>query len=163
MSLQSQDEITQTCLENGVIPDPMAIYNSIETLNLAISDHLKPEFEEIYEKYTSNEEYKPDASQSAFRALRNRALSFLAYQDSALLAQIQATSSQNMTDQLSAFATVLKHNPDSEHIKLFYDQWKHERLVVDKWFSTQVLTAHPNSLTKVVKNLGEKGYHEIKI
>ena len=47
LSLPSQDEITQKCLENGVIPDPMAIHNSIETLNLAISDHLKPEFEEI--------------------------------------------------------------------------------------------------------------------
>ena len=153
LSLPSQDEITQKCLDNGVIPDPMAIYRSIETLNLAISDHLKPEFEEIYEKYTSNEEYKPDATQSAYRALRNRALSFLAYQDSALLAQIQATSAQNMTDQLNAFATVIKHNPNGKHIKLFYDQWKHERLVVDKWFSTQVLTAHPNSLNKVVKNL----------
>ena len=85
--------------------------------------------------------------------MRNRALSLLAYQDSANLAKIQATNAQNMTDQLSAFATVIKHNPNSEHVKLFYDQWKHERLVVDKWFSTQVLTAHPNSLNKVVKNL----------
>ena len=131
----------------------MAIYRSIETLNLAISDHLKPELERIYEKYSVNEEYKPDASQSAYRALRNRALSLLAYQDSALLANIQAANAQNMTDQLSAFSTVIKHNPDSKHVKLFYDQWKHERLVVDKWFSTQVLTAHPDSLNKVVKNL----------
>mgnify|MGYP003874318585 FL=1 len=153
LSLPSQDEITQKCLENGVIPDPMAIYNSIETLNLAISDHLKPELERIYEKYSVDEEYKPDASQSAYRALRNRALSLLAYQDSALLANIQAANAQNMTDQLSAFSTVIKHNPDSKHVKLFYDQWKHERLVVDKWFSTQVLTAHPDSLNKVVKNL----------
>ena len=45
--------------------------------------------------------------------LRNRALSLLAYQDSALLAQIQATNAQNMTDQLSAFATVIKHNPEN--------------------------------------------------
>ena len=85
--------------------------------------------------------------------MRNRALSFLAYQDSAFLAKIQATGAQNMTDQLSAFSTVIKHNPNSEQIKLFYDQWKHERLVIDKWFSAQVLAAHPNSLTKVVKNL----------
>ena len=162
LSLPSQDEITQKCLDNGVIPNPMAIYRSIEALNLAISDHLKSEFEEIYENYTSNEEYKPDATQSAYRALRNRALSFLAYQDSALLAQIQVTSAQNMTDQLSAFATVIKHTPDSEHIKLFYDQWKHERLVVDKWFSTQVLSAHTNSLNKVVKNLTNHSDFNIK-
>ena len=136
LSLPSQDEITQKCLDKGVTPDPMAIYRSIETLNLAISDHLKPELERIYEKYSVQEEYKPDASQSAYRALRNRALSLLAYQDGALLANIQAANAQNMTDQLSAFSTVIKHNPDSKHVKLFYDQWKHERLVVDKWFST---------------------------
>jgi aminopeptidase N len=153
LSLPSQDEITQKCLDNGVIPDPMAIYRSIETLSLKISDHLKPDFEDIYKKYKITEDYKADATQSAYRALRNRALSFLAYQDGAFLAKIQATDAQNMTDQLSAFSTVIKHNPSSEHIKLFYDQWKHERLVIDKWFSAQVLTAHPNSLNKVVNNL----------
>ena len=153
LSLPSQDEITQKCLDNGVIPDPMAIYRSIETLSLTISDHLKPDFEDIYKNYTINEDYKADATQSAYRALRNRALSFLAYQDGAFLAKIQAADAQNMTDQLSAFSTVIKHNPSSEHVKLFYDQWKHERLVIDKWFSAQVLTAHPNSLNKVVHNL----------
>ena len=153
LTLPSQDEVTQKCLDNGVIPDPMAIYRSIETLNLAISDHLKTELEGIYKKYQINEEYKPDATQSAYRALRNRALSFLAYHDGALLAEIQATEAQNMTDQLSAFSTVIKHNPNSEHIKLFYDQWRHERLVIDKWFSAQVVTAHPNSLNKVVRDL----------
>ena len=153
LSLPSQDEITQKCLDNDVIPDPMAIYRSIETLSLTISDHLKPDFEDIYKKYKITEEYKADATQSAYRALRNRALSFLAYHDGALLAKIQATDAQNMTDQLSAFSTVIKHNPNSEHIKLFYDQWKHERLVIDKWFSAQVLTAHPNSLNKVVRDL----------
>jgi aminopeptidase N len=153
LSLPSQDEITQKCLDNGVIPDPMAIYRSIETLSLKISEHLKPDFEDIYKKYKITEDYKADATQSAYRALRNRALSFLAYQDGAVLAKIQATDAQNMTDQLSAFSTVIKHNPSSEHIKLFYDQWKHERLVIDKWFSAQVLTAHPNSLNKVVNNL----------
>ena len=153
LTLPSQDEVTQKCLDNGVIPDPMAIYRSIETLNLAISDHLKTELEGIYKKYQIKEEYKPDATQSAYRALRNRALSFLAYHDGALLAKIQATEAQNMTDQLSAFSTVIKHNQNSEHIKLFYDQWRHERLVIDKWFSAQVLTAHPSSLNKVVKDL----------
>jgi aminopeptidase N len=153
LSLPSQDEITQKCLDNGVIPDPMAIYRSIETLSLKISDHLKPDFEDIYKKYKITEDYKADATQSAYRALRNRALSFLAYQDGAFLAKIQATDAQNMTDQLSAFSIVIKHNPSSEHIKLFYDQWKHERLVIDKWFSAQVLTAHPNSLNNVVNNL----------
>jgi aminopeptidase N len=153
LSLPSQDEITQKCLDNDVIPDPMAIYRSIETLSLTISDHLKPDFEDIYKKYKITEEYKADAAQSAYRALRNRALSFLAYHDGALLAKTQATDAQNMTDQLSAFSTVIKHNPNSEHIRLFYDQWKHERLVIDKWFSAQVLTAHPNSLNKVVRDL----------
>ena len=109
LSLPSQDEITQKCLDNGVIPDPMAIYRSIETLNLAISDHLKPDLAEIYEKYTVNKEYKPNATQSAYRALRNRALSLLAYQDSANLAKIQATNAQNMTDQLSADQSCFGH------------------------------------------------------
>ena len=153
LSMPSQDEIAQRCLDNGITPDPMNIYSAIEAANFSISDHLKKDLREIYDKYTIHKQYKPDATQSAYRAFRNRALSLLAYQDNAFLAKEQAKSAKNMTDQLSAFSTVIKHNPSSEHINLFYDQWKHERLVIDKWFSAQVLTAHPKALNNVVNNL----------
>ena len=153
LSMPSQDEIALRCLDNGITPDPMIIYSAIEAANFSISDHLKKDLREIYDKHTIHEQYKPDATQSAYRAFRNRALSLLAYQDNALLAKEQAKSAKNMTDQLSAFSTVIKHNPSSEHINLFYDQWKHERLVIDKWFSAQVLTAHPKALNNVVNNL----------
>ena len=151
--MPSQDEIALRCLDNGITPDPMIIYSAIEAANFSISDHLKKDLREIYDKHTIHEQYKPDATQSAYRAFRNRALSLLAYQDNAFLAKEQAKSAKNMTDQLSAFSTVIKHNPSSEHINLFYDQWKHERLVIDKWFSAQVLTAHPKALNNVVNNL----------
>ena len=153
LSMPSQDEIALRCLDNGITPDPMNIYSAIEAANFSISDHLKKDLREIYDKHTIHEQYKPDATQSAYRAFRNRALSLLAYQDNALLAKEQAKNAKNMTDQLSAFSTVIKHNPSSEHINLFYDQWKHERLVIDKWFSAQVLTAHPKALNDVVNNL----------
>ena len=80
---------------------------------MAISNHLKTSLENIYEKYVVAKEYIPDAVQSASRALRNK-LFFLAYQDGGELAKLQFKS--NMTDQLSAFSTLIKHNPTSENI-----------------------------------------------
>lgn len=153
LTLPSQDEVTQKCLDNGITPDPLVIHQSVEALNLAISNHLKTSLENIYEKYVVAKEYIPDAVQSASRALRNKALFFLAYQDGGELAKLQVQEALNMTDQLSAFSTLIKHNPTSESINFFYNQWKHERLVIDKWFSAQVIMAHPNYLNKVVKNL----------
>ena len=153
LTLPSQDEVTQKCLDNGITPDPLVIHQSVEALNLAISNHLKTSLENIYEKYVVAKEYIPDAVQSASRALRNKALFFLAYQDGGELAKLQVLEALNMTDQLSAFSTLIKHNPTSESINFFYNQWKHERLVIDKWFSAQVIMAHANYLNKVVKNL----------
>ena len=153
LTLPSQDEVTQKCLDNGITPDPLVIHQSVEALNLAISNHLKTSLENIYEKYAVAKEYIPDAVQSASRALRNKALFFLAYQDGGELAKLQVQEALNMTDQLSAFSTLIKHNPTSESINFFYNQWKHERLVIDKWFSAQVIMANPNYLNKVVKNL----------
>ena len=129
LTLPSQDEVTQKCLDNGITPDPLVIHQSVEALNLAISNHLKTSLENIYEKYVVAKEYIPDAVQSASRALRNKALFFLAYQDGGELAKLQVQEALNMTDQLSAFSTLIKHNPTSESINLFYNQWKHERLV----------------------------------
>ena len=41
LTLPSQDEVTQKCLDNGITPDPLVIHQSVEALNLAISNHLK--------------------------------------------------------------------------------------------------------------------------
>ena len=87
---------------------------------MAISNHLKTSLENIYEKYVVAKEYIPDALQSASRALRNKALFFLAYQDGGELAKLQVQEALNMTDQLSAFSPLIKHNPTSESINFFY-------------------------------------------
>ena len=61
LTLPSQDEVTQKCLDNGITPDPLVIHQSVEALNLAISNHLKTSLENIYEKYVVAKEYIPDA------------------------------------------------------------------------------------------------------
>jgi aminopeptidase N len=98
LTLPSQDEVTQKCLDNGITPDPLVIHQSVEALNLAISNHLKTSLENIYEKYVVAKEYIPDAVQSASRALRNKALFFLAYQDGGELAKLQVQEALNMTN-----------------------------------------------------------------
>ena len=69
----------------------------------------------------------------------------------------QFIQSENMTDQLAALRCLVFYSP-STHLKeaesaleLFYDQWKHEPLVVDQWFITQALSPWEGSLDQVKK------------
>ena len=54
LTLPSQDEVTQKCLDNGITPDPLVIHQSVEALNLAISNHLKTSLENIYYYFKLN-------------------------------------------------------------------------------------------------------------
>jgi aminopeptidase N len=82
------------------------------------------------------------------RFLRNQALSYLAYlgEQGESLAGQQYQSASNMTDQIAAFKYLVHHEAQSaEAVKdAFYQQWKEENLVLDKWFTIQATA--PNLL-----------------
>ena len=59
----------------------------------------------------------------------------------------------NMTLQLSALACLLRAGKGEVELAAFYDQWQHDRLVVDKWFGLQTSMAHPDRAADIARDL----------
>lgn len=88
------------------------------------------------------------------RRLRNGALTFLAHgqpADTRVLAEEQFRTATNMTDQLTALSALVVIGADAAGPTLaaFYEQWKDERLVVNKWLGIQAMADWPDVLDRV--------------
>jgi len=58
-----------------------------------------------------------------------------------------------MTQQLAAFSCLLEAGNGARAVADFYEQWQHDRLVLDKWFTLQVLHATPDEAAQTVAAL----------
>ncbi len=154
LSLPSQDDIAQGCVDAGVVPDPTAIHHALKALGRSIGDHMEGLFTTLYDRLASDAPYRPDAAQSGKRALRNMALRRLTPRDGATRARAQFDTATNMTDQLAAFACLLEAG-DPQVAAQFEAQWHGDRLVMDKWFMLQVAQAEPKDAASRAKILTE--------
>ena len=151
--LPSQDDLAQTLFDMGETPDPQAIWQALETLKQAMAQHMQDLLPRLYAQYQVEGEYQPDAEQAGARALANAALSLLTRLDGGALAQKQYDTADNMTQQLAAYACLLSAGKGDAATKAFYDQWKHDRLVIDKWFTMQIVQADPAQAVEIASAL----------
>lgn len=100
------------------------------------------------------------------RKLRNTCLALMmkGQPDEAMMfCRQQFKHSKTMTDQLEAFRLLVNANVAArdEAVEQFYQQWKNEELVMDKWFAIQASADHPDTLS-IVKGLMEHPDFSIK-
>jgi aminopeptidase N len=151
--LQSLDEV-----------DPIAVSESGKWLSRAVADHLRDSLLETYHALTDDGPFSPDARSAGRRALRNRCLALLAARHDPLaanLAQNQLSSATNMTDELAALITLSRLGGQRVEttMEAFYDKWKANPLVVDKWFSVQAMRSHAGGVTSIL-DLAESSRYE---
>ena len=132
-------------LEKTSPMDPIAVTQARNMLRKALGQALADDWRELYRRMddSANEPYRPDALSSGRRSLKNLTLSYLMageHVDGETLAQKQYADARNMTDRMGAL-TALVHFGKSEladdALHQFYEQWQHDPLVVDRWFSLQ--------------------------
>ena len=98
--------------------------------------------------------YSPDARSAGKRALRNACLGYLMeLEDPAMraLAMRQFETADNMTDAIAALST-LANTDCAERVaalQAFYEKWKDEPLVVDKWLGVQAGSRLPGTRAEV--------------
>ncbi|THD73340.1 aminopeptidase N [Thalassobius vesicularis] len=153
MGLPSQDDLAQALVDLGEIPDPQAIWQALETLRQATAQHMQDLLPRIYAQYQVDAPFQPDAEQSGARALANAALALLSRLDGGAQAQKQYDAADNMTQQLAAFGCLLSAGKGQAATKAFYERWKHDRLVIDKWFTMQIVQADPDQAADVTAAL----------
>jgi aminopeptidase N len=155
LSLPTQSELAQTLFEQGVTPDPMAIWTATDTLREDMAKSWADILPALVEETKVTETFKPDAEQSGKRALAASVLAMQTRLDGGAVAKAQFETADNMTLQLSALTCLIQADAAHDALKAFYDQWKDDRLVMDKWFGLQVGAAKPADAANCAKALTE--------
>ncbi|MCL2636556.1 MAG: aminopeptidase N C-terminal domain-containing protein, partial [Betaproteobacteria bacterium] len=137
--------------------DPDALHAARNGLRRHLAERLEGEFADLYARLASHEAYVPSSEQAGRRALRNLCLSYLLELDtpaSRQLALRQFRNADNMTDQFAALSALANVNAadcaerDAALAK-FYERWRDEALVVDKWLAVQATSRRPETLATV--------------
>jgi aminopeptidase N len=95
-----------------------------------------------------------DPSQTTHRGLRNLLLGLLARlqkPDHIQLATQQQAQAKNMSDELGALRALERLDIPERQTALdrFYEKWKGQRLVIDKWFALQSESQLPGAIDRV--------------
>ena len=133
------------------IVDPDAIQEVRKAARAALGKALKAEFEAAFEKFGQAGPHDLSAAAMGARAVKNAALGYLVAAGEEDLASRQFAADASMTDTLTAL-TLLADKADAardEAITAFYESWKDNPLVLDKWFSVQARSAAPDTLQRV--------------
>jgi len=155
-SIPGSAEVARKIEDLGGIPDPVAIHHAREVLNLAIAEKMQDDLPDLYAALATSGPYSPDAEAAGKRALRTRVLSLLsALEDNAETAQAQYDAAENMTEMLPALGQLVAAGKADAALQQFYAQWKHEPLVLDKWFGVQATRTAPDKAVAAIRALAD--------
>ena len=101
------------------------------------------------------EAYSNEPGPRAARTLKNAALGLLSrLEDTAIDAEAlrRFHAADNMTDQIAALASLASRDcPErAEALDAFYERWKHDPLIMNKWLGIQAGAALPGNVKNVV-------------
>lgn len=146
--------------------DPGAIYQAREKILQKIANLYVDRIERLYELNQSIGTYSTSSDAIAQRSLKNAALHLISHhQDRSAIkiARLQYNMADNMTDRAAALS-VLTHFDTPEREEVFNDfleRFKDKALVVDKWFSYQIIGVRDDTNDKA-RELRRHELFEIK-
>ena len=132
--------------EQASVVDPQKIHQVREAMRLQIALEMQEDWKWASDHHRVTGEYSPDATSSGRRALQGLALNYLCLAGQSLnddhWAQqaVQAFNrANNMTERMHALQALVAvcHPLAEQALAAFYHQFKHEELVLDKWFAVQ--------------------------
>jgi aminopeptidase N len=134
--------------------NPVGIHTARVTLVRAIALAHQDRLAQIYQHMRDSGEFSPDAGDAGRRALRNACLRFLTAADdeaAAGLADAHYRSADNMTDMIAGLAALTRMESPLRDAAFthFYDRFRSDPLVLDKWMSLQAGSPLPETVTAV--------------
>ncbi|WBO22269.1 aminopeptidase N [Sphingomonas abietis] len=135
------------------VVDPSAVRRARDSLRKRLGRELEPEWRATYAATAANRfEYTPTAK--GLRRLHSVALGYLdacGAADVPALALAQFEGADNMTDRQGALG-VLANGLSGERetaLAAFYDRYRNDALVLDKWFTTQAIAMREDTADAV--------------
>ncbi len=150
--LPSETYLFEVMASGARLADPGAIHAAREELKAAIGTALASELGALHAR-ASGVSLNDPAARGA-RKVKTIALGLIAAADparAAALAAAQYDAADNMTDRQGALMVLcgLETPEREERLAAFYDRYKGNALVVDKWFTLQALSLHPQVIAHV--------------
>ncbi|MGH7015636.1 MAG: DUF3458 domain-containing protein, partial [Caulobacteraceae bacterium] len=134
--------------------DPAALHEAREALSGRIAVHLGAALRRIHGAPTTAATFTADAEATGKRALANAALELLAADPHPLnrdLARGHFKNAGTMTDAIGGLAALARLGGADFEAALgeFFERWRGEPLVIDKWFRIQAMDPSPGALERV--------------
>jgi aminopeptidase N len=134
--------------------DPAAIHQAREALRARMAVHLGDVLRRLHGGLQEPGSFSPDAAAAGRRSLRNAALELLAADPHSLnreRVRAHFGAALNMTDAIGGLsALMILGGEDFESaLTAFYERWKDEPLVIDKWFALQARDPAAGALARV--------------
>ncbi|MBL1405098.1 MAG: aminopeptidase N [Rhizobiales bacterium] len=153
ISLPSESDIAQTLGKNI---DPDAIHTARNSLQVEIGEALQGVSTSVLKALKLPKDFISDAEGSGKRKLANMLTVYgLHAGNEAIEKQVVKNfkAAKNMTDKEAAFSAILNHLDDPEiaeqTIASFYNKYKTDPIVIDKWFMLQAMVGGRKSVSYV--------------
>jgi len=135
-------------------PDPEALHAARVTLIRAVAERYGERLQSLYRKFAQTGDYDPGAASAGARSLRNACLRFLTAADdegAATLADAHYRGASNMTDMIAALGALSRMNSAKRDAAFahFYDRFRQNPLVLDKWLALQASSPLPGTVAGV--------------
>jgi aminopeptidase N len=153
LALPSEDDIAETLHGGGITPDPLAIHSARRSLRRAIARAHDGRLAALFGAMETPGPYSPAAEPAARRALRLAALGYLTETDGGARARDLFAAADNMTEGFGALTCLAQAGLGQDELAAFHAGWRHDRLVLDKWFALQAATAAPDVAVETVRGL----------
>ncbi|WP_086737197.1 aminopeptidase N [Erythrobacter colymbi] len=132
--------------------DPGAIHTAREGLKATIGTALAGELQALHARASGVA--LDDAAGRGARKVKTIALGLIAAADPAKAAELAAAqydAADNMTDRQGALMVLcgLETPARADKLAAFYERYRDNALVIDKWFTLQALSLHPDVIAQV--------------
>jgi aminopeptidase N len=153
LRLPGEEDLAQALADAGRVPDPAAIHEGRERLARAIGEGLSDDLSATYAGLESTAPFSPDAAQAGRRALRLASLAFLNRIDGGDRAAALFAKADNMTESAGALGALIDSGRGEAAVAAFHQRWKDTRLVIDKWFTLQLVHGDPAKTAETARRL----------
>jgi len=149
--------------EHMAVVDPQAIFDARQFVIQALAERFRNELLELRQSCRSERPYSPEDGRSGERRLGNLCLAYLMTLKEQVVINIcmeQYRNATNMTDSIGALALMTSCDcPErSESLESFYNNWKGDRQVMDKWFALQAVSKLPSVLSEITALLSHPDF-----
>ena len=139
--------------------DPAVIHARRKAFKSALSVRLYDTLDRLWTGRPAGAAFRADAASAGRRALDNAVLDLIlaghntgaANAGPVNAAFVHTDRATNMTDRVGGLQALMhvEGQPYQDALDGFYDRFRNEPLVIDKWFSLQAACPHPNTLKRV--------------